>query len=792
MLTAAEQFFLEQVNRARLNPEGEAERFGIGLNDPDPTGNPGQPPSPPIASGVRQPLAANAALSQASDLQANAYLDGLVRLSGEGAGHWWNDAGSIYFQPSDRAEEFGYGSRFVGENLSYSATTAAYDSEEAVLWGGTGIGHHQGLFYSITHRPNLLNGDYKEAGIAQVLRDDHVSGGMLFTASTLTNKFGTVDFEGRFLTGVAYADSDGDGFYSLGEGVAGVTITVGAQNAGTASAGGYALDLGAQAEPVSVQIDWQGQSLMATLGFAPEGWDNVKLDIVGGTRLLASTDLTLGAGVVEGGLLGAGRLSLTGNAADNLLLVGRGENMIDGAGGVNTAQFTGSFSAYQITALSDHVIVSDLRGTALGDGVNTLSNFAYLRFADGQYDLATGQFMQIAPAGQLTLKTSFGAFMSGAERNGGAMLSGMARDLPEGTEITVTLGALSSTVRTTSGQWQAWFSPADLAGLDEGRVYQISATGGGVSVTDSFGTSFTAPQLAFFPAPFDRPLTADDLETGLIWRGVTSATEGQVIITLAGIAHEAMITPRQGDADRSHEWEVHFPEASLRALEHGVEYVPQLRLIDQFENAYSYNLTNHRFTADLDFPEPDPAPEPEPGDGVALAVTTLDGAPLEGGAVTFTPQDGTTPTRMTTDTAGQVRLDLTPGAAGQISAARDWSPETGDPSVTALDALEVLRMAVGLAPAFGVAQAAHFIAADITRDGRVDALDALDILRAAVGIATEHAPEWVFFDAATEWDTLGLSAANTHLPDGLPLEPGWAGADLALTGILLGNISDVS
>lgn len=786
MLTAAEQFFLEQLNRARLNPEGEAERFAIGLNDPDPTGDPDQPPLAPIASGVRQPLAANAALSQASELHSNAYLDGLVRLSGEGAGHWWNDADSIYFQPPDRAEEFGYGARFVGENLSYSATTAAYDAEQALLWGVAGIGHHQGLFYSITHRPNLLNGAYKEAGIAQVVRDDHVSGETLFTASALTNKFGTVDFDSRFLTGVAYSDSDGDGFYSLGEGVAGVTISVGAQSVGTASAGGYALDLGAQADPVTIHIDWQGQSLTATLGFAPEGWDNVKLDIVGGTRLLASSDLTLGTGVVEGGLLGGGALSLTGNEGDNLLLVGRGDNVIDGAGGVNTAQFTGSFSAYEITSATGGITVSDLRGSALGDGVNTLSNIAYLRFADGQYDLATEEFTPIAPMGQLTLETSFGAFMSAAERAAGALLSGTTRDIAEGTEITVTLGGLSTSVRAISGQWQARFSAEELAVLEEGRDYQISATGGGVEVTDSFRTSFTPPQLAFFPFPFDRPLTAEDLETGLIWRGVTSATEGQVIVTLAGIAHEAAITPRQGDPDWSHEWQVHFPEASLRALENGVDYVPQLQLTDQFENSYSYDLTSFRFTADVDFPPPDP------GEGVVLSVTALEGAQLEGAVVTFTPQDGTSPVEALTDAAGQAHLDLSAGVAGQISAARPWSPAAGDPGITALDALEVLRMAVGLAPSFGPAQAQHFIAADINRDGQVSAIDALEVLRAAVGLASDHAPAWVFFDAATEWDTLGLSAANTHLPDGLALEAGWTGADLALTGILLGNIAEIS
>ena len=45
------------------------------------------------------------------------------------------------------------------------------------------------------------------------------------------------------------------------------------------------------------------------------GGHNVKVDMVGGNRIMASGDLALGDGLTEGGLLGAGDLILTGTPA---------------------------------------------------------------------------------------------------------------------------------------------------------------------------------------------------------------------------------------------------------------------------------------------------------------------------------------------------------------------------------------------------------------------------------------------------------------------------------------------
>ncbi|PZX41187.1 hypothetical protein LY56_02390 [Roseinatronobacter thiooxidans] len=122
----------------------------------------------------------------------------------------------------------------------------------------------------------------------------------------------------------------------------------------------------------------------------------------------------------------------------------------------------------------------------------------------------------------------------------------------------------------------------------------------------------------------------------------------------------------------------------------------------------------------------------------------------------------------------------------RIDANRPWSPAAGDPAITALDALDVLRLAVGLSPSFGPASAQSFIAADINRDGQVTALDALEVLRAAVGLSSASAPHWVFLDSTQ--DLSQISARHVSYQTGI-LTPNYAAdSDLEMTGILLGHM----
>lgn len=1016
MLTPAEQLFLEQLNRARLDPLGEADRFGIGLNDPDPNNPGGGSPTSTLHPGVRQPVAANANLSDASDLHSEAYLDGKVILdpTDPNRGHHWVDEHSDFATPAKRAHEFGYGSTFVGENVAFAATTSDdFTAVQAIVHGTAGgENHHQGLFYSISHRPNLLRDAYTEAGIGQVFRtepdpawrDASQHDGTEWTASTITNKFGREDPSDRFVTGVAYEDTDGNGFYSLGEGVAGVTVTALGQSASTADAGGYGLNLGAQSDPVTVEVEWQGQSLRAEIDMSES---NVKLDIIDGTRLMASSDMAFGAGLEEGGLLGADDLTLTGNDLDNLLLIGRGDNTVNGAGGENTVWFTGGFDDYTITVSGGTITVTDDRNAALNDGVNTLENIDLLRFADGVYTPDGTLTSDAVPTPQITMdEPGFGAYMGQSDQSDQHTLTGTTQDIPNGTEILLELNGQEHSTRTESGQWAVTLATSDLSGLQDNSSYTLTATAQMAmepQASFDFETQFTFPS-SVTPTnnPFAQTLDVDDMTNGVTAQGSSDANGGTITLTLNGVDHSGAVAD-----DGS--WSVDFPASTLATLEDGESYALDLALEDRAGNGVSAsNFIS--FTADIDAPAPDPDPEPtltldalavgdvmnaaeqqedlevsgsaSDADGAEVAVT-LDGqtytgtvsggnwnitipasalAALQdgqdyelsaevstaGGEATaqagfetsFTPPDlnidqvssgtltvddldsdleitgssnapGQTVTVSfsgetydeqadgngdwsitvpqsvlaeldesleeieitaqvsdvagnTSDTSRVIEADLEPdddaddpdpsdpdpddpddpdpsdpdtvslmgqvrdmsgdslqgtfvsftpeghddpagtvqsnsdggfgfglphGAEGHLTA---WRPyQTGDPDIGASDALDVLRLAVGLEPSFGPAAPQNYVAADISQSGEVTAADALEVLRTAVGLETDHAPRWVFFDEETDWDAMELDRNNTEIPQDIEMAAMNEDSEITLNGILLGNMETI-
>ena len=164
----------------------------------------------------------------------------------------------------------------------------------------------------------------------------------------------------------------------------------------------------------------------------------------------------------------------------------------------------------------------------------------------------------------------------------------------------------------------------------------------------------------------------------------------------------------------------------------------------------------------------------------------LSGDSLTGGTVTFQPLGRSVAlTRLTRD-GDSFSFDLSQGASGRLEATRPFT--TGDPTITANDALDVLRLAVGLTPGFGAPRAGNFIAADINGDGQVTASDALDVLRAAVGLTSPNMPRWVFVGTEA-LDNLTLSASDTTFETGLTINGlSDLGSGLSMTGILLGKM----
>lgn len=298
-LTAAEQYLLELINRARLDPVAEAARYSISLNE-------GLAPGT-LTGGSRQVLAYNAQLGTAATRHTDWMLSTDI-FSHSGAG------GS---SPGDRAEASGYDWNSYGENISWRGSTGSINIASMIP------DHHEGLFLSSGHRVNILAGHYREIGIGH--EGGNFSG---YNASMLTELFGSSGAR-SFLTGVAYTDSNRDGFYSMGEGRGGVDFAIGSQRTATASAGGYAIGV----TPAN-SVDVSGS--VGTLRFTLEvdlRAGNVKLDVVNGNIFYTSGSVTLGTGIHDVKLLGLNGLSVTGSSAANDIFGNAGNNALAGGGG---------------------------------------------------------------------------------------------------------------------------------------------------------------------------------------------------------------------------------------------------------------------------------------------------------------------------------------------------------------------------------------------------------------------------------------------------------------------------
>jgi Ca2+-binding RTX toxin-like protein len=263
-----------------------------------------------ITGTARQVLAGNEALAAAAAGHSDFMLDT----------DQFNHTGIGNGTPVSRAQAAGYAGSYVGENIAWSGTTGTVNPLTSIE------NHHFGLFRSAGHRSNIFLSNYSEIGLGRELgvytstRD--------WNASMLTEMFADIS-SNRLLTGVAFADGNDNDFYGVGEGQGDVAVSVaGGGSATSAPAGGYAVQVAAGVQTVTIG------AVTVRLTF---GNDNVKLDLVDGTRVFSSGDLELVSGATEGRLLGIADLSLTGARAAEVLTGNRGSNTIECGKGNDTA-----------------------------------------------------------------------------------------------------------------------------------------------------------------------------------------------------------------------------------------------------------------------------------------------------------------------------------------------------------------------------------------------------------------------------------------------------------------------
>jgi serralysin len=318
---AREQYFIELVNRARMNPAGEAARLGIDLNKGVKTyyESKGQIPVY-LTATPKQVLASNSYLNDSATSHSNWMLAQDV-FSHTGVG------GSM---PWDRMVAAGYTNYAnAGENIAWGGSNASYNLNTAV---GS---QHDGLFDSVGHRINILNDSFKEIGIGSV-------GGVFqgYNALMSSQNFGTSQTAGVFVTGVAYKDTvSNNNFYTIGEGQGAISAKLysGAtllKSTTTADAGGYALKTTSTG---SLEGVFSGGTAAGSVGARfTLGTKNVKVDLVNSNTIETNASVTLTRDAKHAVLLGIENKSLAGNGYANQLTGNSGKNSLAGGGGNDT------------------------------------------------------------------------------------------------------------------------------------------------------------------------------------------------------------------------------------------------------------------------------------------------------------------------------------------------------------------------------------------------------------------------------------------------------------------------
>ncbi len=250
-LSDEEQFIVELVNRARLDPAGELGRQDDGF-------------AAGVTTAPKEALAVVETLSDAADHMSQD-MD---------ARNFFSHTDPDGDRPADRAEDAGHENRFVGENIGWAGSTGPYGDLQARAQN-----HHDALWDSDGHQQNFMSNNWSEIGVGYDY-GDYTTGGINYTSSTfVTEKFG--DTGKTYLTGVVIDDADGDNFYDLGEGQGDVRITAwnddGVFATATWDSGGYTLEL----PPGTYNVAFEGGDLDGVYETTVTiGSENVKLDVI--------------------------------------------------------------------------------------------------------------------------------------------------------------------------------------------------------------------------------------------------------------------------------------------------------------------------------------------------------------------------------------------------------------------------------------------------------------------------------------------------------------------------------
>jgi hypothetical protein len=366
--TAIEQAILELINRARLDPAGEAALDGIDLNEGLPAGT--------ISAQSKQPLAMNdellsAAIGHTQSMLANQFFDHVDPVTGT--------------DPFQRIAAAGYDANPAGENIAVRGTSAAVTTALELQL-------HADLFIDSTepgrgHRTNIEDPGFQEIGVGEANGPFTFSPGQTFNSAMLTEDFGTLNAAPtQFLTGVAFNDNvTADKFYTVGEGRNSISVAVTGgptTTTGNTGAGGYSEQVAAGTQTITFSGGDETTAVVLTAVIA--AGTNAKVDLMDQSTIRTSVSITDISGISTIIGLGTFGLTLTGGSGSQTISGSFGNDHIDGGAGDDTAVFSGAKANYTIQTVNGVTTVTDNVGR---DGADTVTNTEHLKFTDQTVNL---------------------------------------------------------------------------------------------------------------------------------------------------------------------------------------------------------------------------------------------------------------------------------------------------------------------------------------------------------------------------------------------------------------------
>ena len=136
---------------------------------------------------------------------------------------------------------------------------------------------------------------------------------------------------------------------------------------------------------------------------------------------------------------------------------------------------------------------------------------------------------------------------------------------------------------------------------------------------------------------------------------------------------------------------------------------------------------------------------------------------------------------MITNATGQFNFDVADDVS--LTVEKDF---TNDRTITVRDALDALRISVGMTKSDGNLVPNDYITADFNKDGKVSVVDALEILKYSINMDVTQA-QWVFVEG--DMDVSSVGRRDVIYSEDLTINFSDLNSDQGITGILLGDVN---